>query len=400
MTSLDSKLYQFAVKEAKEAVAMDGQGEYRKAINKYERAAESLLKFVKFNDNKTLNEKCKKQIEQYINRAKVLKSHLGGKRPGRGAGKKGADFKGEGKELPEEEQKLVDAISSTIITESPDITWNDIAGLKKSKQILREAIVLPILKPDLFVGARRPWSGVLLFGPPGCGKTLLAKAAASECEATFFYVSSADLLSKWLGESEKLVSSLFKVARIQTPSLIFIDEIDSVAAKRGGGTESGGERRIKTQLLTEIQGIKTDSKKTLLVLGATNRPWDIDNAMLSRFQKKVYIPLPDLEARAKIFELETKGVNMDLDEEDFIELGVRSEGYSGRDIANVCREVVMVPIRELDATGILEKPDEQVKVRDLNIDDFKKTLKEVKPMTDDVLMKKFNVWAKKFGEIS
>mgnify|MGYP006277535241 CR=1 FL=1 len=401
MTSLDSKLYQFAVKEAKEAVAMDGQGEYRKAINKYERAAESLLKFVKFNDNKTLNKKCKKQIEQYINRAKVLKSHLGGGPAGKASGaKKGGDFKGDGEKVPEEEQKLIDAISSTIISESPDITWDDIAGLEKSKQILREAIVLPILKPDLFVGARRPWSGVLLFGPPGCGKTLLAKAAASECEATFFYVSSADLLSKWLGESEKLVSSLFKVSRLRAPSLIFIDEIDSVATKRGGGGESGGERRIKTQLLTEIQGIKTDAKKTLLVLGATNRPWDIDNAMLSRFQKKVYIPLPDLEARAKIFELETKGVNMDLDQEDFIELGVRSEGYSGRDIANVCREVVMIPIRELDATGILDDPSEQVEVRDLTIDDFKKTLKEVKPMTDDALLQKFEKWAKKFGELS
>lgn len=403
MTSLDSKLYQFAVKEAKEAVAMDGQGEYRKAINKYERAAESLLKFVKFNDNKTLNRKCKKQIEQYINRAKVLKSHLGGGSgtPGKASGaKKAGDFKVDGEKVPEEEQKLIDAISSTIVTESPDITWNDIAGLQKSKQILREAIVLPILKPELFVGARRPWSGVLLFGPPGCGKTLLAKAAASECEATFFYASSADLLSKWLGESEKMVSTLFKVARIQAPSLIFIDEIDSVATKRGGGSESGGERRIKTQLLQEIQGIKTDSKKTLLVLGATNRPWDIDNAMLSRFQKKVYIPLPDLEARAKIFELETKGVNMDMEQEDFIELGVRSEGYSGRDIANVCREVVMIPIRELDATGILENPNEEVKVRDLTIDDFKKTLKEVKPMSDHILLKKFEKWAKKFGELS
>jgi len=125
------------------------------------------------------------------------------------------------------------------------------------------------------------------------------------------------LLSKWLGESEKLISSLFKVARIKAPSLIFMDEIDSVATKRGEGHEGGGERRVKTQLLAEIQGVKSGSKKPLLVLGATNRPWDIDTAMLSRFEKKVYVPLPDLTARVGIFKIHTAGINMALTEEDF-----------------------------------------------------------------------------------
>jgi len=300
--------------------------------------------------------------------------------------------------VSEAEQELLDSVSETIITESPNIRWIEIAGLENCKQSLREAIVLPMLKPELFTGARKPWAGILLFGPPGCGKTLLAKAAATECNATFFSVSSADLLSKWLGESEKLISSLFKIARKKAPSLIFMDEIDSVATKRGGGSESGGERRVKTQLLQEIQGIKTSHDKPLLVLGATNRPWDIDNAMLSRFEKKVYVPLPDLPARAGIFKIHTAGVDSSLNDEDYIELGVRSEGYSGRDISYVCREVIMLPIRELDMSGLLENSNEDVEVRDINLNDFKKTLKKVKPMTSKSALKQYEEWKDEFGE--
>ncbi|MHA2399224.1 MAG: AAA family ATPase [Promethearchaeota archaeon] len=402
MSSVDSKLYQYAVKTAKEAVALDNQGKYRQAINMYQRAAETLMQFMKYNKNPQMRMLCQKNIEEYVDRAKILKSHLGGPRARsmRPIDKSaGADVaSSEEGTVSSEEQELIDTISGTIVTESPKVNWEDIAGLDNVKQALREAIVLPIAKPELFTGARRPWSGILLFGPPGCGKTLLAKAAATECHATFFSASSADLLSKWLGESEKLISSLFKVARLKAPSLIFMDEIDSIATKRGEGAESGGERRVKTQLLSEIQGLKSTHDKPLLVLGATNRPWDIDNAMLSRFEKRVHVPLPDLKARAGIYKIHTEGVNTALTEEDFIELAVRSEGYSGRDIANVCREVIMLPIRELDMGGLLESSEQEVQVRDIDLKDFKKTLKKVKPMTNEKLMKQYNAWALEFGE--
>jgi len=404
LSSVDSKLYQYAVQEAQSAVELDENGHYRKALNKYQRAAEILIQFVKFNKNPIMIRKCHDQIEQYLNRANVLKAHLSGPKARRGrpsakpSEPKEGESKGEEGLYSAEEQEIIDSISGTILTESPDVKWTDIAGLEGSKQALREAIVLPIMKPNLFTGARKPWSGILLFGPPGCGKTLLARAAATECKATFFSVSSADLLSKWLGESEKLISSLFKVARIKAPSLIFMDEIDSVATKRGEGHEGGGERRVKTQLLSEIQGMKSGSKKPLLVLGATNRPWDIDAAMLSRFEKKVYVPLPDLTARVGIFKIHTAGINMELTEEDFIELGVRAEGYSGRDISNVCREVIMIPIRELDMGGLLENSDKEVVVRDINLKDFTKTLKKVKPMTTGAALDQYEQWAKEFGE--
>jgi vacuolar protein-sorting-associated protein 4 len=405
MSSVDSKLYQYAVSTAKEAVALDNQGKFRQAINKYQRAAEILMQFMKYNKNPQMRSLCQKNIEEYVERAKILRSHLGGVRPRRvRPGSTPSESLDEGSDtdrggVSSEEQELIDTISGTIVTESPNVKWSDIAGLANVKQALREAIVLPIAKPELFTGARRPWSGILLFGPPGCGKTLLARAAATECKATFFSASSADLLSKWLGESEKLISSLFKVARLKAPSLIFMDEIDSIATKRGEGSESGGERRVKTQLLSEIQGLKSTHDKPLLVLGATNRPWDIDNAMLSRFEKRVHVPLPDMKARAGIFKIHTEGVNSALTEEDFVELSVRSEGYSGRDIANVCREVIMLPVRELDMGGLLENSDKEVKVRDITLKDFKKALKKVKPMTNERLMKQYNEWAEEFGEI-
>jgi len=404
LSSVDSKLYQYAVQEAQAAVELDENGHYRKALNKYQRAAEILIQFVQYNKNPIMVKKCHEQIEQYLYRANVLKAHLSGPRVKRGRPSsrpiepKEGELKEDEGQYSAEEQEIIDSISGTILTESPDVKWTDIAGLDGSKQALREAIVLPIMKPNLFTGARKPWSGILLFGPPGCGKTLLARAAATECQATFFSVSSADLLSKWLGESEKLISSLFEVARIKAPSLIFMDEIDSVATKRGSGHEGGGERRVKTQLLSEIQGVKSGSKKPLLVLGATNRPWDIDMAMLSRFEKKVYVPLPDLTARVGIFKIHTAGINMSLTEEDFIELGVRSEGYSGRDISNVCREVIMLPIRELDMSGLLENSDQEVVVRDINLKDFTKTLKKVKPMTTGSSLRQYEEWAKEFGE--
>ena len=398
MSSSDSKLLIYAKKEAEEAIALDNAGKYHQAMNKYQRAAEILIQFLRFNKNPIMRQNIEPRVQEYLNKAKILKARLGGRPIRRGIDAKPSDEGSEAKGVSDEEQELLDMISGTIVTESPNVRWAEIAGLENCKQALREAIVLPMLKPDLFKGARKPWSGILLFGPPGCGKTLLAKAAATECKATFFSASSADLLSKWLGESEKLISALFKVARLKAPSLIFMDEIDSVATKRGEGVESGGERRVKTQLLSEIQGLKSTHDRPLLVLGATNRPWDLDTAMLSRFEKKVFVPIPDIPARAAIFKIHTAGVNTSLSDEDFIELAVRTETYSGRDISNVCREVIMLPIRELDMSGLLENSDKEVKVRDVNLNDFKKTLKKVKPMTSKSILKQYDDWKDEYGE--
>ncbi|MFX1258353.1 MAG: AAA family ATPase, partial [Promethearchaeota archaeon] len=225
MSSSDSKLLLFAKQEANHAIEFENIGKYHQAINKYERAAEILIQFLKFNKNPIMRQTVQKSAEDYIERAKVLKAKVSGHPLKRVSSSKSAsgssddkfDSKKEG--ISNEEQELLDMISGTIVTESPNVRWIEIAGLENCKQSLREAIVLPIVRPELFKGVIKPWSGILLFGPPGCGKTLLAKAAATECKATFFSASSADLLSKWLGESEKLISALFKVARMKAPSL-------------------------------------------------------------------------------------------------------------------------------------------------------------------------------------
>ncbi|MHA1733507.1 MAG: AAA family ATPase [Promethearchaeota archaeon] len=407
--SSDSKLFNYAIQLAQQAVALDRAGKKGEAIQKYTRAAEILLEFMKYTKNEKLRNLCEGKVSEYINRAKFLKTGKISTRRPRGAGKLAGKVDGqttggdhgasgeepEAEELTEEEEKIREAISDTVMAEVPDVTWDDIAGLGAAKQALREAIVLPILQPKIFSGARKPWSGILLFGPPGTGKTLLAKAAANECNSTFFVADSASLTSKWLGESEKLIRELFNFARKKSPSIVFFDEIDSLASARSDRGEGGGERRIKTQLLSEIQGVRGKGDKIVLILGATNRPWDIDSAILRRFEKRIYVDLPDDEARAGIFRIHTVGVDLDPDVEFHVLAGL-SAGYSGSDIATVCREALMMPVRELDLTGGFSA-DSEIEVRPVNLEDFKAALSRVKPVVGKDELERFASWRREFG---
>ncbi|PNF36744.1 hypothetical protein B7P43_G11574 [Cryptotermes secundus] len=238
------------------------------------------------------------------------------------------------------EAHLVETIEKDILQYNPDITWAKVAGLHEAKAILQEAMVLPILMPDFFKGIRRPWKGVLMVGPPGTGKTLLAKAVATDCGTTFFNVSSSTLTSKYRGESEKLVRLLFEMARFYSPSTIFIDEIDSLCSQRGTDSEHEASRRFKAELLIQMDGINSSSgeNKVIMVLAATNHPWDIDEAFRRRFEKRVYIPLPNDEARSALLKLCLEGVPVDetLDTNVIV---AKLEGYTGSDISNVCRFV-------------------------------------------------------------
>ncbi len=173
-------------------------------------------------------------------------------------------------------------MKGAIVMEKPNIKWTDVAGLENAKESLKEAVILPIKFPHLFTGKRKPWHGILLYGPPGTGKSFLAKAVATEANnSTFFSISSADLLSKWLGESEKLVRNLFDLARTHKPSIIFIDEVDSLCSSRSDN-ESESARRVKTEFLVQMQGVGNDMD-SILVLGATNIPWCLDAAIRRRF---------------------------------------------------------------------------------------------------------------------
>ncbi|HME54617.1 MAG TPA: ATP-binding protein [Candidatus Lokiarchaeia archaeon] len=408
MCANENKFFSIAMDAARQAVNFDRQGMIEEALEKYTRASESLLEFLKFNKNKKLQKIVEDRMEEYLARAAYLKKKVSGKtvkavQSSKAGAKKGisedksktAEAESE-EEVDEDTKKLREMIADTIITEKPNVSWNDIAGLGRVKQTLREAIVLPVVQPQIFQGARKPWNGVLLFGPPGTGKTLMAKAAANECTATFYSADSASLMSKWLGESEKLIKTLFQLARKTSPSLIFIDEVDSLTSVRGASaSEGGGERRLKTQLLQEMQGMKSTEKERILVLGATNRPWDLDPGFLRRFEKRIYIPLPDLESRREIYKIHTKGVDLARDV-NFDELARISVGYSGSDISLVAREAIMVPLRELDISSAIVK-DSKVNLRPVTRKDFLNALEVQKPVSTPEDVKHFKDWSEEFG---
>lgn len=222
------------------------------------------------------------------------------------------------------------------------------AGLESAKEALKEAVILPIKFPHLFTGKRVPWKGILLFGPPGTGKSYLAKAVATEANnSTFFSVSSSDLMSKWLGESEKLVKNLFELARQHKPSIIFIDEVDSMCSARSDN-ENDSVRRIKTEFLVQMQGVGNDNDG-VLVLGATNIPWVLDPAIRRRFEKRIYIPLPEMSGRLVMFKIHLGNTSHVLTDDNLKQLANNTEGYSGADIQIVVRDALMEPVRKVQS---------------------------------------------------
>ena len=232
-----------------------------------------------------------------------------------------------------------------VYVEKPNVRWNDIGGLEEAKREIREAVELPLEKPEIFekMGIR-PVKGILLYGPPGTGKTLLAKAAATESNANFIAVNGPAVLSKWVGESEKMIRELFRKARQAAPCILFIDELDAIACRRGEGELSRVTERIVDTLLTEMDGLI--SLKNVVVIGATNRPDMIDEALLraGRFDKQIEIPAPDEEARLEILKIHTR--RMPLQNVKLEEIAKKTEGFSGADLENLCREAGMMAIRE------------------------------------------------------
>jgi vacuolar protein-sorting-associated protein 4 len=206
-----------------------------------------------------------------------------------------------------------------------------------------QTVILPVLFPQLFTGKRKPFKGILLYGPPGTGKSYLAKAVATEADSTFFSISSADLISKWQGESERLVRNLFELAREAGKAIIFIDEVDSLCGSRSEG-ESDSLRRVKTEFLVQMDGVGNDTQQ-VLVLGATNIPWELDAAIRRRFEKRVYIPLPESDSRTTMVRLHLGDTPNDLTEADFEKLGHLTVGASGSDIKVLVKEALMEPLR-------------------------------------------------------
>eukprot|EP00730_Choanoeca_flexa_P015167 TRINITY_DN6899_c0_g1_i2.p1 TRINITY_DN6899_c0_g1~~TRINITY_DN6899_c0_g1_i2.p1 ORF type:complete len:765 (+),score=176.77 TRINITY_DN6899_c0_g1_i2:91-2385(+) len=246
---------------------------------------------------------------------------------------------------------LVEKIENEIMTRNPQTKWDDIAGLAHVKKLIREIIIWPLQRPDIFKGLRKMAKGILLFGPPGTGKTLIGKAIASEVNSTFFSISSSSLTSKWVGEGEKLVRALFAVARENLPAIIFIDEIDSLLTQRSEG-ETEGSRRIKTEFLVQLDGATTNEDEMLLILGATNRPQELDEAARRRLVRRLYVPLPDELGRRALLERSLLKVRNDMSEEDVTRIVQQTAGYSGADLTEVCKEAALGPLRNFQGAII------------------------------------------------
>ncbi|KAJ2887901.1 Fidgetin-like protein 1 [Coemansia asiatica] len=272
------------------------------------------------------------------------------------------------------EPRMIEMIENEILTTPQPIGWDDIAGLSQAKHAVHMAVIFPLLKPELFRGIRAPPKGLLLFGPPGTGKTLIARCIASQAGATFFNISASSLTSKWIGEGEKMVRALFAVARVRQPTVIFIDEIDSLLTQRTDG-EQEATRRIKTEFLVQLDGCGTSQDDRIILLGATNRPQELDEAARRRFPKRLFVPLPDKAGRRTIVSNLLKAQVHSLDDVHLDSICGRTEGYSGADMDTLCREAAYGPIRSIADITAVSVDD----VRPINVADFEYALTQVRP---------------------
>ncbi|CAM4474771.1 hypothetical protein PO909_015679 [Leuciscus waleckii] len=299
------------------------------------------------------------------------------------------------KNLKNVDSKLANLILNDIVDSGTTVQFNDIAGQDLAKQALQEIVILPALRPELFTGLRAPARGLLLFGPPGNGKTMLAKAVAMESNATFFNISAASLTSKYVGEGEKLVRALFAVARELQPSIIFIDEIDSLLCERREG-EHDASRRLKTEFLIEFDGVQSGGDERVLVMGATNRPQELDEAVLRRFAKRIYVALPTEETRLELLKNLLSKHRNPLSQKELSQLARMTEGYSGSDLTSLAKDAALGPIRELRPEQVRNiSPNE---MRDIRFSDFADSLKRIKRSVGPQTLDQYVRWNREYGD--
>ncbi len=424
MTLAPQELENIASKHAAEAIKLDSQGAKPHAILHYQKAVDALLKLVHLYPDYKLNKIYVERAKAYQNRIKALQEARGldgmhdvvheddkGNSKGMEQGNVGinrarqdglwsekspnANGNGVNNNADTNVEILKADFDDLVLKDKPNVKWDEVIGLDDAKRALRESIIYPTQRPDLFPLG---WpKGILLYGPPGNGKTLLAAATASEIDGYFINVDAASMMSKWLGEAEKNVAKLFSMARKlvskeNVPVILFIDEVDSLLGTRSN--EIGGEVRVKNQFLTEMDGVTSKSGKSpIYVIGATNKPWSLDWPFLRRFQKRIYVGLPDYNARLQMFRSYTNQLNIDpsLKLEDLAKI---TEGYSASDIRDICQGVQLKVVNELFESG--KAFDGNAQTRSIGMNDFKEILKNRKPSVSQEMIKAYLRWTEQF----
>ena len=389
------ELEKSASRYASDAIKHDSQGARGMAITNYQKATESLLKLQRLYPDSQLNKIYAERMRSYQNRIKALQS----------TSLSDVEPVVDPSASPEEQKANLanntkNSFDDMVMKEKPDVRWEDVVGVDDAKNALRESIVYPTKRGDLFpLGWPR---GILLYGPPGCGKTILAAATANELDGYFINVDGSSMMSKWLGEAEKNVSRLFKMAhsyaqREGKPVILFIDELDSLLGERTN--EIGGEVRSRNQFLTEMDGINGKGKDTkLYVIGATNKPWSLDHPFLRRFQKRIYVSLPSVEAREKLFTLYANQLKLDS-KVRLHTLASIFDGYSASDIKDICQAVQLKVVNEMFHASEYKEPLEGESLSqpcDIGMKDFRETMARRKPSVSMDMIRAYYKWSEQF----
>ena len=403
MSMAPQELEKSASKYAAAAIRADSQGAAGMAITDYQNASDTLLKLIRLYPTSSLNKIYKQSYQKYQERIQALRDT------------NGTDIPPvvDPNASPEEQKKALaraqphkddgNDLEDLVMREKPDVKWSEVIGLDDAKGALRESIVYPSKRPDLFpLGWPR---GMLLYGPPGTGKTMLAAATANELDGYFINVDAASMMSKWLGEAEKNVSKLFNMARKYNekegkPVILFIDEVDSLLGDRN--SEVGGEIRAKNQFLSELDGVNGKGKETMMyVIGATNKPWSLDEPFLRRFQKRIYVSLPAMDARNKLFEQYTAPLKKST-RINSSSLAKQFDGYSASDIKDVCQSAQLLVVNELFRSSDYHEPVEgevPQDPRELTMADFKDIKARRKPSVSIENIRAYHKWSESFGAL-